>query len=155
MTIKRIMATWSVSRATAYRAREQGYILTDDEDSTRGRKQGRPSDNKPPKGFGLPEPLCKRIAKLSSDYVTGRQRIWTGKTWMRDTDLAQEAYQAALIALWRSGASSEALAFDVGRKAALGALRVWRDKRASPLDRWLETYEADGAGGLSMGNTED
>lgn len=153
MNIKHIMTTYQVSRATAYRAKDAGYLNVEDGHGLSA-SHGTPK-RATPKGFGLPEKVCHQIAKLSARYVVGRQRIWNGRRWLQDSDLMQEAYQAAMVDLWTSGASSEALAFRIGRNAALNALAGWRKKQMAHLDDWLEGYEADGKGSLDMGDIDD
>lgn len=150
MTPKEIMDKYGVSRATAYRAKDRGYIhLTDGKG--RSASSGAPV-KRVPKGFGIPEIAAKQIARLSANYVVGRQRIYNPnlRQWVRDSDLYQEAYQRALIELWTSGASDEELCFDIGRKAALNALKSWRARLSCSYDDWLKAYETDGPGNLTM-----
>lgn len=142
MTWREIVEQYGVSRATAYRAKDRGYLLLQDDGTPRTAGQGRAAKPVVPKGFGISEQDAQRIAKLSAQYVVGRQRIYHKelRKWVRDNDLYMEAYQCALIRLWTYGADSEALAFDIGRKAALNALKSWRSKLAAFYDE-LKTDE--------------
>lgn len=136
MTVREIQRQYGVSQATAYRAKDRGYLLLQDDGQPRTANQGRAAKEIVPKGFALAEKDAQRIARLSAQYVVGRQRVFNTALcqWVRDNDLFQEAYQCALIRLWTHGADSEALAFDVCRKAALNALRGWRSKLAAFYD---------------------
>lgn len=155
MSVRDIMDKYGVCRATAYKCKDKGYIhLTDGKG--RSGSSGKPRTTKP-LGFGIPETTAAQIARLSANYVVGRQRIYNPNTrqWTRDTDLYQEAYQRILIELWTSGASAEALCFDIGRKAALKALKQWRSRYDSQLDDFLAWYEVDGLGGLDMDEVDN
>jgi len=140
--VKQIMEQYNVSQATAYRAKARGWLLVNDDGSPRSASQGREAKAVIPKGFGMSEADAARIAKLSAQYVVGRQHIYnnTIRAWVRDYDLYMEAYQCALIRLWTTGARDEALCFKIGRRAALDALKSWRSWRAAFLDELEDTY---------------
>lgn len=142
LEVAQIMDVYGVARATAYRAKARGYLLINQDGTPRSASQGRAAHEGKPAGFGMPEVDAQRIAKLSANYVVGRKRVFNkvAGQWMRDNDLYMEAYQCALIRLWTTGAKSEALAFTVGRRAALDALRGWRSRLAAFLDELEDTY---------------
>lgn len=123
-----IIAKYGVSRASAYRALERGYIDVVEH-------------TKLAKSFGKLTPArALEIARLSAYYVCSRKRIKVGKLWLQDTDLLHEAQQRALIKLWteqeaiNNARDPEAMAFRIGRNEALMALKYWSMSVAGKRD---------------------
>lgn len=176
LPVKVIMQKYGISQAAAYRAKNKGYIVLT------GPKGGR-VERRIPQGFKLSETECLKIARNTAKRFIShlehdlREEIIQAvliELWATGAKDVPQAYRIARIALrralekWRGefkvtvskklGINEIRFMYGLSEQDAIKAKKQGYFYTKLPMvsfDDWMQDYDADGLGGLDMGEGDE